>query len=130
MIPIIVIWGHRKSLNPMGWTAQKCSRCKKIQAFQCYDQVQSNHVYYMYGKEKSVCQVLTCSFCDTGFGVDPKIQGALKIDSTWKRMDGPGRTRLVRNGKVAVSDQLRGTLRPFEVCECSNPYKLETGEAS
>jgi hypothetical protein len=87
----------------------------------------------MYGKEKSVGQVLTCSFCDTGFGVDPKIQGALKIDSTWKRMDGLQALVDKTNpqlGKVPVSDQpSREELFALleSVNERSNPYKLETG---
>src|ERR1044072_3867623 len=83
---MILIWGYRRQLNSMGWTAYKCERCKKVQAFECFDNVQANHVYFIYGEGKSIGHVIQCSFCGTGYSVRQK--GLLKFDRYWKRMDG------------------------------------------
>src|SRR5258705_8682482 len=89
-IPIIVVYGYEKSLQPLGWSARYCRRCAREQAFERFDQFQSNPIDYIHGKEKNIGRVLICGFCETSIGFAPNSKDAteMKVIRAWKRQDG------------------------------------------
>lgn len=135
MIPLIIVWGHKISLYKLGWTAHPCRRCRKVQAFECLDRAKQSHVYYIYGKEKSIGRVLICDFCETSvaFAMRSKEEKALVIDSHWNRtkpLQELVNSTNPRLGQVPVSDKpTRDELFALleSVNERSSPYKIESG---
>lgn len=135
MIPIIIVWGHKISLYKLGWTARPCLRCRKVQAFECFDQAKQSHVYYIYGKEKSIGRVLVCDFCETGagFSMGSKEEKVLVVDSHWNRtkpLQELVNSTNPRLGQVPVSekptrDELFALLE--SVNERSSPFKIDAG---
>ncbi|HEV7394973.1 MAG TPA: hypothetical protein VGN86_00570 [Pyrinomonadaceae bacterium] len=134
-IPIIVVYGYRTKLDPLGWTARSCTRCRRVQAFECFDQMKSSHVYYIYTKEKNVGRILICDFCETSIGFAPNSQEAtaMGIARAWKRKD--RLQSLVdqtnpRLGQIKIPDKpTREELFALleSVNERTNPFKIETG---
>lgn len=132
-IPIVVIYGYRTSFDRLGWTARLCSRCRKVQPFECFDKLRSNHVYFIYGKEKSVELLLICDFCETSVGISPRSKEAkaLAVERNWTKADGLQVLVEKTNPqlrRVAVSDKpsLRELFALLEsVNERSSPYKVD-----
>ena len=89
-IPIVIVYGYELTVDQVGWTARRCSRCRKVQAFSCFDKWKTSHVYFIHGKAKSVGQILICDFCETSVGLPAKSAEAksLKCSRTWKKEDG------------------------------------------
>lgn len=89
-IPLVLIHGYTLEIERIGWTARRCSRCKKVQAFECFDQWKSNHIYFIYGETKSIGHILICGFCETSVGLVPNSAEAkgLKCSRVWKKQDG------------------------------------------
>lgn len=89
-IPLILVYGHRTRLAPLGWTASLCKRCEKIQPHECSDQLRSDHIYFIHGKERTISLVLTCDFCETSTGLSPNSKEAksLRLSRTWRSEDG------------------------------------------
>ncbi|MBV9956912.1 MAG: hypothetical protein JO360_00770 [Acidobacteria bacterium] len=135
-IPIIIVYGSRTNFDPLGWTARECPRCRKVQPFQGYDKVQSKHVYYIHGKEKSIGLILICDFCETTYGLRPNSSEAQETRFTrmWRREEGLGALVEKTNprlGQVAHFEQpTRQELFALleSVNERSSPYKTDAGK--
>lgn len=134
-IPIIVVYGYRKTLEPLGWTARACHRCRRVQAFEAYEQMQENHIYYIHGKAKSIGRVVICDFCETSIGLKPKSKEAKDMIMTrmWKRQEGLQALIDKTNpqlGQIRIPDKpTREELFALleSVNERTNPYQIDTG---
>ena len=85
-LPIVILYGHKVELEELGWTAEVCQRCKKVQPFSVYDQIRTDHVYFIEVSSKEIGKIYTCDFCETSF-VLPKGT-AVKTDFGWRREQG------------------------------------------
>ena len=133
-IPLIIVHGHELSTERMGWTARHCSRCKRVQAFECFDKWKSNHVYFIYGQAKSVGQILICDFCETSVGLEANSAEAkaLRCSRMWSKKDGLNVLVEKTNpglGHVPVTDK-PGRQELFALLESINerarPYKIDS----
>jgi hypothetical protein len=131
--PLVIIYGYRISLERVGWTARRCSRCRKAQPFECFDQWKSNHIYFIHGKVKSIGLILICNFCETSVGLAPNSPEAkaLKCTRTWMRSEGFNALVEKTNpklGYVPVSEK-PGRQELFALLESANerasPYKID-----
>jgi len=131
-IPLVIVWGYRLEVERVGWTARRCSRCQKVQAFECFDQWKSNHVYFIHGEAKSIGKVLICDFCETSVGLQPNSAEAKSLTCTrsWTKKDGLNALVEKTNpslGHVPVPEKpgLRELLALLEsINERASPYKL------
>ena len=133
-IPLVIVHGHELSRERVGWTARFCSRCKKVQAFECFDQWKSNHVYFIYGKAKSIGQILICDFCETSVGLTPDSAEArsLRCSRMWVKEDGLNALVEKTNpalGHVPVTEK-PGRQELFALLESMNerasPYRISS----
>jgi hypothetical protein len=134
-IPIILVYGYRRTMEPLGWTARMCNRCRRVQPFEAYEQMQSNHIYYIHGKAKSIARIVICDFCETSIGLKPKSKEAkdMMVSGTWKRKDGLQALVDATNPQLG---QIRIPEKPTReelfallesVNERTNPYSIDTG---
>ncbi|HXD33163.1 MAG TPA: hypothetical protein VN643_18720 [Pyrinomonadaceae bacterium] len=133
-IPIVLVYGYRKTLVPLGWTARECHRCRRVQAFEVYEEMQENHIYYIHGKAKSIGRIVICDFCETSIGLKPKSKEAKEMMmNTWRRKDGLQALIDKTNPKLG---QIRIPEKPTReelfallesVNERTNPYSIDTG---
>ena len=133
-IPIIIVHGHELSIERVGWTARRCKRCQKVQAFECFDQWKTSHIYFIYGKTKSLGQILICDFCETSVGLQANSPEAknLKTSRIWRKENGLNALVETTNpalGHVPVSDK-PGRQELFALLESLNerasPYKISS----
>lgn len=88
-LPIILVYGYRTRLQSAGWTARLCERCEKVQPFECFDQLRSEHIYFIHGKEHAVGRVLICDFCETGVALPAGGKAPPPgLSREWRRGDG------------------------------------------
>ncbi len=135
-IPIIIVYGSRTNFDRMGWTARLCTRCRKVQPFECFDQLKSEHVYFIHGKEKSVGLILICDFCETSIGLAPNSQEArsLKVTRLWQKSEGiellVERTNPQLDRVTAFDQPTRQELFALleSVNERSSPFKIDAGK--
>jgi hypothetical protein len=85
-IPIVIVWGSRDSLTPLGWTAQRCPRCQKVQPFEASHQSRAHHIYFIEVRKEEIGTILACDFCDSTYAL--KTSETPKIDAQWKRSNG------------------------------------------
>lgn len=132
-IPLIIIYGHRIGLDRMGWTARRCPRCQKVQAFECFDQWKSNHIYFIHGKAKSISLIVICNFCETSYGLAPRSAEAkeMKFTRVWMRAEGLNALVEKTNpqlGYVPAADK-PGRQELFALLESANerasPFKID-----
>lgn len=133
-IPLIIVHGHELSTERMGWTARHCTRCKKVQAFECFDKWKTKHVYFVYGQAKSVGQILICDFCETSVGLEANSAESktLRCSRIWSKKDGLSVLVEKTNpglGHVPVTDK-PGRHELFALLESINerarPYKIDS----
>jgi uncharacterized CHY-type Zn-finger protein len=133
-IPLVIVYGSELSVERLGWTARRCSRCQRVQAFECFDKWQSNHVYFIHGQAKSVGQIVICDFCETSFGLKANSAEAksLRCSRMWSKEEGLNALVEKTNpalGHVAVTDK-PGRQELFALLESMNerasPYKIKS----
>ena len=133
-IPLIFVYGSELSVERLGWTARKCSRCRRVQAFECFGKWKTNHVYFIYGKTKSIGQILVCDFCETSIGLAAGSAEAkgLRCSRVWKKAEGLNALVEKTNpalGHVPLTDK-PGRQELFALLESmnerANPYKIKS----
>lgn len=133
-IPIVIVFGYEQTVDHVGWTARRCSRCRRVQAFSCFEKWRTSHVYYIQGKSKNIGQILICNFCETSVGLAATSaeSKSLKCSRTWKKEDGLNALVEQTNpalGRVPITDK-PGRQELFALLESMNergsPYKVDS----
>lgn len=82
-IPVVLVWGQRDSLGRLGWTARRCSRCGRAQAFECHRRTRAHHLYFVEYKAEDVGHIVVCDVCDGADALGTNEEP--RVDKAWPR---------------------------------------------
>jgi hypothetical protein len=84
--PIVVIYGHKVETDDLGWIADFCPRCNKVQPFSIYEKIRTDHIYFIDVSKREIGKILTCDFCETSYAAPRGT--VLKTDLHWRKEHG------------------------------------------